>query len=143
MYLAAQRPVVDEAYAWPGINAYLYLHGRSWPGRPPPNLPAATYNRRHEFVPHHPGRRIRSYLDLVAPDDVHSDELRRAIAHVHGVVTSGVARPWVHICGRCEVTFLVEPSLDNVWHAELHLLWDEAERLWMDPGYVTAPPPTH
>jgi hypothetical protein len=38
------------------------------------------------------------------------------------------------------VTFLVEPSLDNVWRAELHLLWNEAERLWMDPSYVTAPP---
>jgi hypothetical protein len=101
---------------------------------------AARYDRRHEFVPHHPGRRIRSYLDVLAPDDADVEELRRAIAQLHGVVTSGIARPWVYICGRCEVTFLVEPSLDKVWRAELHLLWNEAEQLWRDPNYVTAPP---
>jgi hypothetical protein len=46
----------------------------------------------------------------------------------------------VHICGRCEITFFVEPSLDIAWHAELHLLWEEAERLWLDPSYATGEP---
>ena len=140
MYLNAQRPVVDEPYAWPGINAYLYTHARRWAGNPPPNLPAARFVRCHEFAPHQPGRRIRSFLDLVGPDDVSREELHQAMCHVHPIVTSPAARPWVHVCGRCQVTFLLDPALDAVWHAELHLLWDECDRLRQDPGYATLLP---
>jgi hypothetical protein len=53
MYLTAHRPTVDDVDAWPGINAYLYLHGRTWQGSPPPNLPAARFERRHELIEHH------------------------------------------------------------------------------------------
>jgi hypothetical protein len=132
MYLTAHRPTVDDVDAWPGINAYLYLHGRTWQGSPPPNLPAARFERRHELIEHHPGRRIRSFLDLVGPDDANSEELARAVAHVAKLVASGLPRPWVHLCGRCQATFLVEPALDGVWHAELYLLWQEAELLWLN-----------
>ncbi len=142
MYVTAQRPAADEPYVWPGINAYLYLHQMTWSGNPPPNLSAASFEACHEIVPSRPGRRIRSYLDIVAPDDCARDELRRAVEHLHGIVTSGAsARPWSHVFGRCQVTFMIEPALDAAWHAELHLLWDEAQRLRFDPDYRTAPPP--
>jgi hypothetical protein len=94
MYLTAQRPAAAESYEWPGINAYLYLHNQSWMGSPPAAMPAARLERSHELLARLPGREIRSYLDLIGPDDATDEELDRAVSKVIGAVSEGGARPW-------------------------------------------------
>lgn len=138
MYLTAQRPVTDPVELL-GINAYLYHHGFTWSGHPPQPLPPLVFVRGHESAPRGllQVRRVRSYLDVVAPDDASLDEVRRAIAHLHGSIASQPAPSWHHLCGRCRVEFGLEAALSKAWHAEYHWLWSEAERLWLDPGYAT------
>jgi len=139
MYLTAHRPIGPPNDLL-GINTYLYTHGVVWPGHPPPKTPDPVYARGHEAAPRVEGnlRRLRSYLDIVGPDDAGLDEVRQAIAHLHRVVTSGIHGPWTHVCGRCSVEFGLEAALAGVWHAELHWLWGDAEQLWRVPGYANA-----
>ena len=89
-----------------------------------------------------PPRRLRSYVDLIAPDDVVEDEIQRALHHLHGQIASGASQhpPWAHVCGRVRVEFEIEAALANVWGAELHWLADEARRVWSNPGYYTLLP---
>jgi hypothetical protein len=136
MYLTAHRPVGPPGDIL-GINAYLYRHGTQWSGFPPDELPDLDFVRGHENAPRAPNdpRRLRSYLDLLGPDDASVPEMRRAVAHLHGVITSVHGPRWSHLCGRCRIEFALEGALANVWHAELHWLWGEAERVWLDPRY--------
>ncbi|MEJ7734192.1 MAG: hypothetical protein WKG00_33980 [Polyangiaceae bacterium] len=136
MYLTAHRPVVaaDELL---GINSYLYEHRARWDGYPPAALPQPAFLRGHENAPRVRGslRRLRSYLDVIGPDDVTVPEIREAVVHLGDVIASGSHGPWSHVCRRSSVTLALDGALTRAWHAELHWLWAEAWRLWSDPAY--------
>jgi hypothetical protein len=122
MKLVAQR-VLRPTDGASGINAFCYLHaGRSWTGEPPPDLgPGDLYSELVEIPP--PGNRVRSYLDIVTPDDTDT-------AYVRQVVTSGTralhevgqALPWSLRFARLSFEFNIELGLAPHWRQELDLL---------------------
>jgi hypothetical protein len=128
MYLAAQRvraPSGDE-----GINAFFYLHGRGWLGPPPPDVlpeqdPGELVAKHLEVSPS--GNRVRSYLDLVAPDETPSAQLvsltRELLrtAELHPL-------PWGIVIGDCLVRFGLDKALLPSWNAELGALLRAALR---------------
>jgi hypothetical protein len=139
MYLTAQRPAADVAHPL-GINAYYYMHNLRWAGHVPRALPQPRFVRGHESVPKVQGqaRRIRSYLDIFAPDDAVVEEVQRSVYHLdRNILSDGGHSPWVHVCGRVTVEFDIEAGLANVWRAELFWLSGEARRVWQEPGYRT------
>ncbi len=80
MYLTAQRVFAPQSKQT-GINAFLYTHaGRRWhvpPGDIPDRDPGRLAQKRIAVKP--PGNRVRSYLDIVAPDDLDLEELQRRL----------------------------------------------------------------
>ena len=78
MYLTAQRVVAPKSRET-GINAFLYSHkGRRW-HVPPIEIPDGDPGRLEQkrIVVPPPGNRVRSYVDIVGPDDLNSEELQR------------------------------------------------------------------
>ena len=101
MYLTAQRVLAPQS-TQTGINAFLYTHaGRTW-CVPPSDIPDADpglLNKMGIEVPP-PGNRVRSYLDIVAPDDLGASELqRRLIAFLKRM--QGQSFPWEAVDGPC------------------------------------------
>jgi len=77
MYLRAQRVSVPDSHET-GINAFLYSHpGRHW-DTPPEEIPDQSLGLlAHKRVDvEEAGNRVRSYLDIVAPDDLDRVELK-------------------------------------------------------------------
>lgn len=82
MYLTAHhvhREGVEQ------INAFLHLHGRDfvWPPDPerlPDEEPGEVVAKLTPLTPG--GNLVRSYLDLLAPDDTPESELRDAVRHL-------------------------------------------------------------
>lgn len=124
MYLAAQR--VSSSTGQEGINSFFYTHGPYvWVGDPPPevlpeNNPGELVAQRLEVPP--PGNRVRSYLDLVAPED-------RSNAWLLGVLRRLAQNaeqhplPWNVVFDGCLCRFHLERSLLPQWREELaHLL---------------------
>jgi hypothetical protein len=79
MRLTAQRVASPEGKE--GINAFCYLHGpQTWLDEPPAdviNNPGHLAHSHVEVLP--PGNRVRSYLDVLAPDHVPSDKIARDV----------------------------------------------------------------
>lgn len=133
MYLTAHRP--GSGLNFFPINSYLYLHEITWV-QLPPILPEPRWVREHVATVSN-ARQLRSYLDIVAPDDVNLDEVNLALNHLLGVVESGQHSPWTRTCGRVQVTFDLEQGLAPAWRAELAQLSDAARNLWIHPAYAT------
>jgi hypothetical protein len=119
MYLAAQR--VRAPSGREGINAFFYRHGRVWLGPPPPEVlpeqdPGELVHTYIEVPP--PGNRVRSYLDVVAPDGTSSAELVRWARDLLTMVEQRPL-PWVVAGGDCVVHFGLEKALLPSWNAEL------------------------
>lgn len=128
MYLAAQR--VRAPSGKEGINAFFYRHGRVWLGNPPDDVlpeqdPGELVSMQLEIQPS--GNRVRSYLDLVAPDETPSVQLVRLTrdlmrnADLHPL-------PWGIVIGDCLVRFGLDEALLPNWNAELGALLRAALR---------------
>lgn len=123
MLLTAQH-VLHPPSGEEGINAFFNSHGPySWYGPPPDGIPEENPGRRiHEStaVPAG-GNRVRSYIDIVAPDETPTSEI---LAAVPTFVTSMRQRtlPWADTVGRCTFRFAVEPGLASHWAAEFDTL---------------------
>lgn len=127
MYLTAQRVLSPTGQE--GINAFFYTHGPcTWAGEPPPevlpeNDPGELVAQRLEVPPS--GNRVRSYLDLVAPED-------RTDAWLMSVLRSLVQEaarhplPWNIARDGCLCRFHLEQSLLPRWHEELAYLLQAA-----------------
>jgi hypothetical protein len=104
---SAQRPV----------HCYIYLHGTSWAGPPPPELvlPAPTLVRRPPAASS--GDAILSYFTVLAPDDVVPSEIGSVYSRLFTSTT------WVEAHGRCLAQFSCEQSMADVWRSELQLLF--------------------
>lgn len=128
MYLTAQRvkhPMSGEE----GINAFSYMHGpRLWDGLPPNGIPdedpGELASSRVAVAP--PGNRVRSYVDIVAPDETPWTEIRPAfIAFVSEAQASDM--PWSGVVGRCFFRAGMEAALATNWQEELLDLYRAAE----------------
>lgn len=101
MYLTAQRVFAPKSKET-GVNAFLYSHaGRRW-HVPPSDIPDRAPGRleRKSIVVKPPGNRVRSYLDIVAPDDLDSDELRQRLVTFLKRM-QGSPFPWEAVEGPC------------------------------------------
>ena len=121
MYVCAQR-VFRPNDAAQGINSFYYLHGPYvWQGALPTGLlpeenPGVFTDSIVEIDP--PGNRVRSYLDVVAPDGTPLGHL------VHAVVSLGVAVALPVVWGQGNVwcRFGAEQALAVQWRHELQRL---------------------
>jgi hypothetical protein len=126
MLLVAQR--IDSALQ--SVHAYLYLHRTGWGGAAPPvlALPEAELVHRREREPSgsHP---LRSYLSLLAPDDVTPSELTQLYAGLHSGRLASTPLPWIIRLGRGLAEFGIDAAAAPVWRAELQLLFFDAAAL--------------
>ena len=123
MYLSAQR--VRSPAGADGINAFQYLHGQYvWQGLPPQGIPdqnPGTLVTQTLNVPP-PGNRVRSFLDVVAPDDASWSEIRPAfIAFVSAAQRQPM--PWVGVFGRCLFRVGMDASVAAQWSHEIAALY--------------------
>jgi hypothetical protein len=120
MYVAAQRVVGREGRE--GINTFLYLHGETWESPAsflPEQRPGELAHQHVEVQP--PGNRVRSYLDVLAPDGASVSELTTACVWL--VTEYAPPRlPAVATSGRCWFRFDMEASLSPAWKMELQEL---------------------
>ena len=127
MYLAAQRvrrPTSGEE----GVNAFFYKHaGYSWDGLPPDGIPDENPGElvRSTIAVPPPGNRVRSYLDIVAPDETPWTEIRPAfVAFVSEAQAAPM--PWTGVVGRCVFRAGMDAALAVGWEAELFGLYGAA-----------------
>jgi hypothetical protein len=106
-----------------GINAFLYLHANHRAGAPgeiPETDPGRLERKRVTVEPD--GNRVRSNLDVVAPDDVGILELRR---HLFAFVERAQfdALPWHGVEGPCRFRIHMVPQLVKAgWAREVKAL---------------------
>ena len=129
MYLTAQRVVSPSCLE--GLNAFFYTHGaQTWSGLPPPDMPdkdPGTLVQELITVPP-PGNHVRSYLDIVAPDETPSAEIRQSLV----TFLSRVQReplPWVGVVGRCFFRNGLDKALATRWRPEIAQLYQVASGL--------------
>jgi hypothetical protein len=129
MLLTAQR--VRSHSGEEGIDAFCNVHGPYiWPGEPPPGIPDTNpgqrVNEKLSVVPG--GNRVRSYLDIIAPDETPTTEV---LAAVQGFLASVRERrlPWAATVGRCTFRFGLERGLETTWAVELRALLEAAARV--------------
>jgi hypothetical protein len=127
MYLTAQHVVAPLSGA-EGINAFYYEHGPDDWGVPPPEIPdqnPGTLANETITVPP-PGNRVRSYLDVVAPDSAPWAEIRQSFLTF---VTQVQRRPfpWVGVAGRCLFRIGLDLGLAGRWQHELADLYRAVE----------------
>lgn len=120
MYLTAQRVVSPAGQE--GINAFFYLHGpRTWIDAPPADV--WPEHNPGELVAQHlsvspPGNRVRSYLDLIAPDDRSDGWLLGVVKHLaHNAELHPL--PWNIAQDGCLCRFHLEHAMLPQWHEEL------------------------
>ena len=123
MRLTAQRVVSPKGQE--GINAFCYLHGPyHWLGEPPPEImndPGHRTNSHVEVPP--PGNRVRSYLDIIAPDHVPSDKIARDVVDAVSLLSARPLPIKIH-SGDTTFIFNAELRLAEGWQGELKaLLW--------------------
>jgi hypothetical protein len=123
MYLTAQRVLAPTSQKT-GINAFLYAHaGRKW-HVPPSDIPDRDPGRleRKDIAVPPPGNRVRSYLDIVAPDDLSADELRRRLLAFLKRV-QGQPFPWEAVDGPCLFRIGMDAELAKAgWSREVAAL---------------------
>jgi hypothetical protein len=130
MYATAHR-VVSPTTRVEGVNTFYYLHDRGWDGAPPlecmPETDPGTLVDKAVAVPP-PGNRVRSYLDILAPDGTTLQEIEHALTEVLSADTP-TSLPAVWTSGRFWFRFGVELSLVPVWRHELQLLLESISAL--------------
>jgi len=125
MRLLAQR-VVNIGTQTPratGVNAFCYLHpGRIWLDAPPAALgPGQLVNQIIEVEPN--GNRVRSYLEVVAPDDTPNPHIVNAVqSGTAFLAEAGRRAPWQLTHGEIRFEFNAEAVLAAHWQVELRLL---------------------
>jgi len=129
MLLTAQR--VQNPAGLEGINAFCNLHGPyDWFGEPPAGIPDTNPGMRvndNVIVPPG-GNRVRSYLDIVAPDETPTTEILAAVRRfVMAVRTDSL--PWAATVGRCTFRFGLDLGLEQQWATEFQELLEAALRV--------------
>ena len=126
MYVTAQH-VRSPITGGEGVNAFYYLHAGT-PALPEVN-PGILMRKLVSIDP--PGNRIRSYLDMIAPDGTELSVLRYALS---ALITScqTFPLPWQSSTGDVLVRFGVDMGLANQWRSELAHLHRAIEAVRFD-----------
>ncbi|MEN9579414.1 MAG: hypothetical protein RJA70_2423 [Pseudomonadota bacterium] len=120
MYLAVQR-VHSPKNELEGFNTFLYSHpGVSWDGSPELLLrgpqEAVLVAQTIGLAP--PGNRVRSYLDITAPDETAWPEIERSLA-AYLRATARREFPFSGYAGRCSFSLSMDSELAKAWRSEL------------------------
>lgn len=123
MKLVAQRVVRPSNHAT-GVNAYCYLHpGRDWLDAPPDNLGRGKLSSRIVEVDPPSGNRVRSFLEVTAPDGTSNREIQGVVLEGASLLASTQGRlPWSLVHGETLFEFNLEQSLAEQWDLELRIL---------------------
>ena len=142
MYLAALHVVVPST-GFEGFNAFHYMHpdGAAWDLAPregvPDQDPGVLVNTRIEIPP--PGNRLRSYLDVVAPDNALWLDIRNAFLWFV-LDCEGQPFPWQ----RSRYQFWFRASMDQAaaanWRSELGMLYEKARLVRLPDVSLTGAP---
>jgi hypothetical protein len=132
MYLTAHH-VASPAKQREGINVFLYFHeGQAWELLSPPDVadrnPGVLVAQSISVAP--PGNRVRSYLDIIAPDDVRWEEVHVGLSEFVGRCQSGPL-PWAGESGAVYFRVGMESVVANRWQKEVATLYRSAQALWM------------
>lgn len=124
MFLVIQHVATSDQ---DGINAYCHAHGArdDWEWEPPAGVPDEDPGTLLEHLSHVnvTGRgRVRSYLDIAAPDGVPVSMLSGVRLLVVALLSAGARFPLVVVSGPLFVRFEVEEALRHEWRAELRRL---------------------
>lgn len=129
MYLTAHH-VLDPNSGHEGVNSFLYSHGAyTWQAPPldiPDQNPGTLVAESISIRP--PGNRVRSYLDIVGPDEARWDEVRVGLMTFVGE-TQRRPLPWVGTTGRCFFRIGMDRALSQQWQRELAVLYRAAQAL--------------
>ena len=119
MYVAVQR-VVSPTSGETGINVFVYLHpGRTW-RTPPADITPSNPGRlvRKSIAVKPSGNRIRSNLEVVAPDGIEIAEVRKHLSAFFDRAQFGPL-PWEGVDGPCLFRLHMVPRLVRVgWGGE-------------------------
>jgi hypothetical protein len=133
MYIAVQH-VVSPSTGAEGVNAFYYQHAPlTWSGAPPKSIPdqdPGTLVRQSIVVPP-PGNSVRSYLDIIAPDDIPWREISEAFF----TFVSNVQRlplPWIDSVGHCYFRVGMESGLAASWQREMAKLYRAARAMGLN-----------
>lgn len=129
MYLTSHH-VVSPSSGQEGINAFLYLHGEhSWSVRPP-EIPDQNPGvlRAQSISVRPPGNEVRSYLDIVAPDETRWEEVRVGLMDFVGTCQRSQL-PWASQSGKCFFRLGMELGLASQWQKELAVLYRASQAL--------------
>lgn len=129
MRLVAQRVVkVGSKPLRTGINAFCYLHpGQTWL-EPPDEIGAGELRNKDWDMPPG-GNRIRSYLDILCPDNTSNTEISATVrdgALLLGDRPKPQAFPWAIDTRAIRFEFGVDGELAHVWREELVTLLTRA-----------------
>ncbi len=130
MYLCSQR-VVRPATGAEGINTFRYIHGpQRWSGEPPqshrPEVNPGILEAELVTVPP-PGNRVRSFLDVVAPDGTKPNAVALAALRPPPSIRRFPVE-WTH--GNVWCRFAVDETLVGRWKEELEQLARGFVELW-------------
>lgn len=129
MYLTSQHVIAPTTQS-EGINSFLYAHGGlTWevPPQAIPDQDPGTLLAQSISIPP-PGNRVRSYLDVVAPDEAAWNEVRVGLMDFVGRLQR-TDLPWVGTSGRCYFRLGMELRLAQQWHRELAILYRASQAL--------------
>src|SRR5690606_10257089 len=124
MFLVAQRVITP---AGEGINAFYHTHGErpDWVWEPPDGVPDQVPGEmRNQAIQVQGQGRVRSFLDLAAPDGTSRQQLYWAHEAILALGRVGARFPLTVVSGPLFVRFELEFQLRNRWHEELHALLD-------------------
>lgn len=85
--------------------------------------PGEPANQSVELTPG--GNRVRSYLDIVAPDETPTSEILGAVQHFVAAMREQPL-PWGLTVGRCTIRFGLELGLEQHWAEEFRRLVEAA-----------------
>jgi hypothetical protein len=125
MKLVAQRVVQTgtSPRRASGINARCYAHpGRVWLDEPPDDLGEGQLVNQIIEVGSGP-RRVRSYLDVIAPDSTPNEHIVAAVQSGTALLAdAGRPAPWRLNHGEITFEFAADAALAAHWQMEVRLL---------------------
>ena len=133
MYATAHRVSRQDQS---GVNAFLYLHGRSFPwpqdaSRLPEDAPG-TPDPGHRMISLPPGSNtVNSYLDVLAPDGTPKAELHQTLELLRRDLSER-RNPTVLTLGRVTLRFGVQIGLESKRKAELDTLLEAVTQVLPD-----------
>jgi len=135
VYLTAHH-ILSPSTHHEGVNAFLYSHkSLTWTATVPPGMPDQNPGElvaQSISIPP-PGNAVRSYLDIVAPDETRWEEIRVALMDFVGQ-SQPRPLPWKGQSGRCLFRFGMELTLARQWQRELAVLYRSAQALRLAHG---------